>query len=246
MGMLLCVFALCFHTIRFYQISHTRPWNNSTQFETVHFALCCHTTWFWSKPSNIFFAFDILFWSSFVEPSADISGGTMLQADHMYDCYAINKGTELTVHSRLNVRVAGTSPKPSFHLRFYAACDLVSTRNGETINSGDKCYNPLTGWTLRILMKSGDERTGALCPLASPADPESPSFCYKLPKRSVTTLRTRPLLNIWRPFKERPSRGTRFAFLISFAGSGWLCCSQRPSYESFFTFSQTIPQHILM
>lgn len=89
--------------------------------------------------------FDMLLWSSFVEPSADISGVTMLQPDHMYDCYAINKGTELTVHSRLSARVARTPPKPPFHLRFYAACDLVSTRNGETINSGDKCYNPLTG-----------------------------------------------------------------------------------------------------
>lgn len=88
-------------------------------------------------------------------------------------------------------------------------------------------------------MKSGDERTGALHPLASPA--ESPSFCYKLPKRSVTTLGTRPLLNVRRPFKERPSRDTHFAFLISFAGSGWLCCSQRPSFSFSADNTTTCP-----
>ncbi len=53
------------------------------------------------------------------------------------------------------------------------------------------------------LDESGDdrdeERTGAFHPLASPIPPESPPFCYKLSKRSVTgTRNAQPSsLNIW-------------------------------------------------
>ena len=139
-------------------------------------------------------------------PFQGVQPVTLLAAEHHNQrvpcvdehCARYTRELSKTLRGPLKLKhIKGSSalPKPPFHLRFYTASDIFSTRNSETINWSDKRYWAVIGLSLWILMKAvmtrmRSEREPSIHLRHQNLRRVALFFCYKLSKWSVTRLET--------------------------------------------------------